>query len=299
MTEGEAWAEELLRELRSRRYRPRAWTCFLATSFARAHGVRQQRRREHRQALLAGAVGLTAWVAVAPVRPWLALAGALWSLLVTAMLDSHLGMLENNDGQPLHRLGLPNLLALARAATAPALPVVSPALLAILLIPVGISDGIDGPLARRRGEETRLGAWLDGSVDTLVLSAAAVWQGARARALRRAGSRRAAPAGRRRLRSCRRGRRPRNLRPHRGSRRAAPASDVSGIAGRACPPPGERRLRARVSSRRGRDGRRARARRNGAHRGCLIRRPGHALAGARGGLRGVRRDRRQQHRLPT
>jgi phosphatidylglycerophosphate synthase len=46
--------------------------------------------------------------------------------------------------------------------------------LAILLIPVGISDGIDGPLARRRGEETRLGAWLDGSVDTLVLSAAAV-----------------------------------------------------------------------------------------------------------------------------
>jgi phosphatidylglycerophosphate synthase len=174
MTEGEAWAEELLRELRSRRYRPRAWTRFLATSLARAHAVRQQRRREHRQALLAGAVGLTAWVAVAPVRPWLALAGALWSLLVTAMLDWHLGMLESNDGQPLHRLGLPNLLALARAATVPALPVVSPALLAVLLIPVGISDGIDGPLARRRGEETRLGAWLDGSVDTLVLSAAAV-----------------------------------------------------------------------------------------------------------------------------
>jgi len=174
VTEGEAWAEELLRELRSRRYRPRAWTCFLATSFARARAVRQQRRREHRQALLVGAAGLTGWVAVAPVRPWLALAGALWALLVTAMLDWHLGMLETDDGRPLHRLGLPNLLTLARAATVPALLVVSPTVLAILLIPVGVSDGIDGPLARRRGEETRLGAWLDGSVDTLVLSAAAV-----------------------------------------------------------------------------------------------------------------------------
>ena len=174
MTEGEVWAEELLRELRSRRYRPRAWRCFLSESFARAHAVRQQRRCEHRQALFVGAVGLTGWVAVAPVRPWLALAGALWSLLVAAMLDWHLGMLENDGGRPLHRLGLPNLLTLARAATVPALAVVSPLLLAILLIPVGISDGIDGPLARRRGEQTRLGAWLDGSVDTLVLSAAAV-----------------------------------------------------------------------------------------------------------------------------
>jgi cardiolipin synthase len=173
VTEGEAWAAELLRELRSHRYRPRAWTRFLAKSLARAHAVRQERRREHHQALLVGAVGLTAWVAVAPVRPWLALAGALWALLVTAMLDWHLGMLEDNDGRPLHRLGLPNLLTLVRAATLPALPVVPPALLAMLLVPVGITDAIDGPLARRRGEETRLGAWLDGGVDTLVRSAAA------------------------------------------------------------------------------------------------------------------------------
>jgi cardiolipin synthase (CMP-forming) len=173
VTEGEAWAEQLLRELGSRRYRPRAWTRFLATSFARARAVRQERRREHHQALLVGAVGLTAWLAVAPFRPWLALAGVLWSLLVTAMLDWHLGMLEDNDGRPLHRLGLPNLLTLVRAATLPALPVVPPALLAMLLVPVGITDAIDGPIARRRGEETRLGAWLDGTVDTLVRSAAA------------------------------------------------------------------------------------------------------------------------------
>jgi CDP-diacylglycerol--glycerol-3-phosphate 3-phosphatidyltransferase len=174
MTEGEAWAEELLRELRAGRYRPRAWRRFLSESFARAHAVRHERSREHRQALLVGAAGLIAWVAVVPVRPWLALAGALWALLATAMLDWHLGMLEDNDGRPLHRLGVPNLLTLVRAATLPALPVVPPTLLAMLLVPVGITDALDGPLARRRGEETRLGTWLDGGVDTLVLSAAAV-----------------------------------------------------------------------------------------------------------------------------
>jgi phosphatidylglycerophosphate synthase len=174
VTEGETWAEELLSELRAGRYRSRAWSRFLGESFARAHAVRRERRREHRQVLIVGAAGLTASVAVAPVSPWLALAGALWALLVTAMLDWHLGMLEDNDGRPLHRLGLPNLLTLVRAATLPALPVVPPVLLAMLLIPVGITDAIDGPLARRRGEETRLGAWLDGGVDTLVRSAAAV-----------------------------------------------------------------------------------------------------------------------------
>jgi CDP-diacylglycerol--glycerol-3-phosphate 3-phosphatidyltransferase len=174
VTEAEAWAEELLSALRAGRYRPRAWSRFLGESFARAHAVRRERRREHRQSLLVGAAGLTASVAVAPVSLSLALAGALWALLVTAMLDWHLGMLESDDGQPLHRLGLPNLLTLARAATVPALPVVSPTVLAIMLIPLGITDAIDGPLARRRGEETRLGAWLDGSVDTLVLSATAV-----------------------------------------------------------------------------------------------------------------------------
>lgn len=174
MSDGEAWARELLRELRSGRYRLRSWTRFFARSFQRAHSVRNARRREHRQVLLVGAAGLAAWSAVAAFRPWLALAGALWWLLVTAMLDWHLGMLEDDRGRPMHGLGLPNLLTLARAAVIPALPIVSPSLLVALLLPAGLSDAIDGPLARRRREETRLGVWLDGSVDTLVLSAAAV-----------------------------------------------------------------------------------------------------------------------------
>jgi phosphatidylglycerophosphate synthase len=174
VTEGEAWARELLRALRADGYRPRAWLRFLARSFERARRTRRGRRREHRQAMLVGAAGLAVWAGVASVRPWLALAGALWWLLTVAMLDWHLGMLEDEDGRRLHRLGLPNLLSLARAAAVPVLPVASPGLLATILIPAGLADSVDGPLARRRGEETRLGVWLDGGVDTLVLSAAAV-----------------------------------------------------------------------------------------------------------------------------
>lgn len=177
MTEGEAWARELLSELRADHYRARSWLRFLAHSFERARATRQTRRREHRQALLLGAGGVAGWGAVAFFQPWLALAGALWWTSVVVMLDWHLGMLEDEHGRTLQRLGLPNLLSLARAGLVPALPVASPALLAALLIGAGVSDVIDGPLARRAGGQTRLGVWLDGSADTLVVSAAAVGAG--------------------------------------------------------------------------------------------------------------------------
>ncbi len=174
MSEGEAWARELLAELRAQRYRPHAWLRFLAHSFERARANRQKRRYEHRQGLLLGAAGVAAWAAVASIHPWLALAGALWWTLVIVMLDWHLGLLEDEHGRPLSGLGSPNLLALGRAGIVPVLPVASPALLAVLVIGAGISDVVDGPLARRRSEETRLGVWLDGAADTLVVSAAAV-----------------------------------------------------------------------------------------------------------------------------
>jgi phosphatidylglycerophosphate synthase len=174
VTAGEAWARDLLEELRAHRYQPRAWARFLARSFARARATRVERAREHRQTLLAGAAGLAVWAAVAGFHPWLALAGTAWWLLAIAMVDWHLGMLEDESGQPLPRLGLPNLLSLARAAIVPVLLVAPPALLAAMLIAAGATDAIDGRLARARGEETRLGLWLDGGADALMLSAAAV-----------------------------------------------------------------------------------------------------------------------------
>lgn len=174
MTAGQEWTREVLRELRAQRYRPTAWTRFLTSSFARARVTRAERAVGHRQVLRVGAAGVVAWTAVAVFRPWLALAGAIWWTSALAMVDWHLGMLEDDAGRPLHRLGLPNLLSLGRAAVVPALVVAQPGLLAALLIPAGLTDAVDGPLARSRGEQTRLGVWLDGGVDALVLSAAAI-----------------------------------------------------------------------------------------------------------------------------
>lgn len=174
MTEGEAWARGLLSELRADGYRARAWLGFLACSFERAHTNWRQRPRERRQVFGVAVAGLAGWGTVALVRPWLAVAGALWWLVVIAMLGWHLGMLEDKHGRPLPRLGLANLLSLARLAAVPALPVASPALLAAILIPAGVTDVIDGAVARRRQEATRLGVWLDGSADTLLLSTAAL-----------------------------------------------------------------------------------------------------------------------------
>lgn len=175
MTEGERWARELLAELRAARFTPRALVRFLARSFARAGERRRERSRERREALVLGAAGLAGWAGVALAgRPGLAAAGAGWWLLVWLMLDWHLGMLERPDGTPIGRLGAANLLGLLRAGLVPALPAVSPAVLAALLAAAGAADVLDGPLARARGEVTRLGLWLDGAVDALVLPVAAV-----------------------------------------------------------------------------------------------------------------------------
>lgn len=175
MTDGERWARELLAELGSARYRPRAWLRFLARSFARAAERRRERRREHRQALVLGVAGLCAWGAVAAAgRPALALAGIGWWSLVVLMLDWHLGMLERRDGSPLGGLGPGNVLSLLRIGLVPALPALSPALLAAALLTAGVVDVVDGRLARARNEVSRLGFWLDGAGDSFVLGVGAL-----------------------------------------------------------------------------------------------------------------------------
>lgn len=174
MTEGERWTRVVLAELRARRYRPAAWWRFLADSLDRARAQRASNARAHRQTLVIGALGLGAWCFAAPWHPAGATAGAAWWLLVVVMLDWHLGMLEHPDGQPLGRIGLPNLLGLARLAIVPVVPLVPPWAVACLLLASGATDVADGRIARRRGEETRLGRWLDGAADAAVLIAASV-----------------------------------------------------------------------------------------------------------------------------
>lgn len=78
-------------------------------------------------------------------------------------------------------LNLPNLLSLARlAAGVPAIWAILEhrfTLALVVLLIAGISDALDGPLARRRGEVTQLGAYLDPVADKLLLSGSylALW----------------------------------------------------------------------------------------------------------------------------
>jgi len=175
VTEGERWARELLVELRAARFRPRAWVRFLHRSFARASERRRERARAHRQTVALGASGLAVWGGIALAgHPALAAAGAAWWLLIVLMLDWHLGLLERPDGRPLSGLGRANFLSTLRAAAAPAMFVLPPWLLAVALFVACAADVLDGRLARARDETTRLGLWLDGVADGVVLGAVAL-----------------------------------------------------------------------------------------------------------------------------
>jgi cardiolipin synthase len=174
-TEGELWAEELLDELRRARFVPSAWLRFLSASFVRARHNRRRHARAHRQLLALAGVGLAACVSgAAPGRPLLATVAAGWWLLLLLMADWHLGMLERPDGRRLGGLGVANTLTLLRAAAVPLLPALAPIALGLAVLAAGLSDVADGWLARARAEASRFGAWLDGAVDGVLLSVAAV-----------------------------------------------------------------------------------------------------------------------------
>lgn len=165
------WTEETLASLRAARYTPRAWATFLAASLRRARELRAVYPHAHRRLLALAGAGTAVWLAVGLAGEGrLAAAGGLWWLAACAMTDWHLGLLDGRD-----RLGAANTLTLLRAGAVPAIVLLSraPAGLA-LFAAAGLSDVADGYLARARDETTRLGLWLDGSVDGLLLAAVAV-----------------------------------------------------------------------------------------------------------------------------
>jgi phosphatidylglycerophosphate synthase len=168
-TDGERWTAYELEHLRRGHFRPSAWRRFLARTFERARAERRVRPQAHRQVVLAAIVAAAAWTVAAVLwEPVPAAAGAAWSIGVALMADWHLGML---DGQ--RRLGAATVVTLGRGALVPVLAFVPPTAIALLYAAARASDLVDGRLARARGESTRLGAWLDGSVDALLLAAAA------------------------------------------------------------------------------------------------------------------------------
>ena len=174
-SEGELWAEGLLGELRRRHFQPDAWMQFFGASFARARRNRREHRLAHQQVLALAAIGLSAGVGVAASgRPLLGIIAACWWLLVLLMVDWHLGMLRRADGRAIAGLGVANTLTLLRAAAIPLLPVLAPTALGLSVLAAGLTDVADGVAARMRAQASRLGAWLDGAVDGILLSVAAV-----------------------------------------------------------------------------------------------------------------------------
>jgi CDP-diacylglycerol--glycerol-3-phosphate 3-phosphatidyltransferase len=166
-----AWTREVLAELRASRFGLRAWIRFRRRSFARAREQRRAHPLAHQQVLVLASVGPVAYAGAAVAgRAELAAAGVAWWLLVVLMADWHLGMLDGLKG-----LGSANVISLLRAGTPPSLLGlgISPIAVAIFAA-AGVADVLDGAVARRRGEETRFGFWLDGAADGFVIGAAAL-----------------------------------------------------------------------------------------------------------------------------
>jgi phosphatidylglycerophosphate synthase len=180
-TEGERWAAAALTDLRSGRYRPRAWAVFLRASLERSRATRAERPQLAAQAARWGVGGGAAWIAMCALarrrhapQPSAA-AGLAWWLLVWRMLDWHLGMAESDDGLPRDRLSAADAVTLARFWLVPLLPAWSRSesgLPAVILLG-GATDWLDGRLARRCGR-TRLGRDLDTTADLAFFGAAAI-----------------------------------------------------------------------------------------------------------------------------
>jgi hypothetical protein len=138
-----AATNQLLAELRDGRWRPRAWSRFLAGATRRS--LRQARQRPRALA------EITALHAVFAVR---ARGGHVWTVLSWALAATHLGMLEEQRS-----IGWANAITLTRANL--------PALARGWWLPILAlgSDVADGRLARGLGTASPFGASADALAD--------------------------------------------------------------------------------------------------------------------------------------
>jgi cardiolipin synthase (CMP-forming) len=196
MAEPPDFVLDLLTELRRGGYRLAGWRRFFARSWgqaratARAHPalVRSWGRAAAGLALAeAGALALEARLGAGETAQRAALPAA--AAFAYAQLDAyvHLGLHAPARGAPLHDdFGLPNTLTQARRALAGLLwahlwtgkPATQP-LAAAALLASGVSDVADGQLARRTGQISRLGQYLDAMADfsfALALGLTLAWR---------------------------------------------------------------------------------------------------------------------------
>ncbi len=179
LTEGERWTADALHELRRARYMPRAWRRFLRRSLERSGETRRARPRLTWQGRRWGVVGAVAWLGACRLAAgredlrFHPLGGLVWWAAVWQMLDWHLGMAEGGDGRPRDSLSPADAFSLVRFWLVPAIWGTERSELTAVIVLGGLTDWLDGELARRRGR-TRLGRDLDTTADLAFLGLAAV-----------------------------------------------------------------------------------------------------------------------------
>lgn len=167
-TEGERWTREQLELLLGARFTPRAVASFLVASQRRASDVRAARPELARQARTWTAVGAAAYLARAAAGSGQARSAAselaadlTWWTSTALMLDWHLGMVETPEGEP-RPLGPADAMTLARAWL---VPVAAHGPTPVVCAVAGLTDVLDGRLARAAAKPTRAGRDLEGLVD--------------------------------------------------------------------------------------------------------------------------------------
>lgn len=174
------FVEEHLVELRRARYRPSAWLVYVrrAVRLSRDHALtRRPALRSLGVTALAGfllllsaAVLLALQIDTGLARTFL-LATGLVLVAGVGWIAAHLPLLRGEDGQPLRRINLANLLTLARLVSIPAFVVFGLAgqpRLALLAYGAGaLTDVADGLVARLAHQRTALGRVFDPVVDIL------------------------------------------------------------------------------------------------------------------------------------
>lgn len=172
------FVEEYLIELRRERYTPAAFVRYVKRSSAQAR-LHAYRNPDGVRSVVTNGIsffilflalslvvarfldGALAYRLVIFQGAWIAI-GTTWMLL-------HLGLLRGADGKPLRRIGVPNQLSFFRLLMIPTIYLfivdghLGLALGAYFL--AGLSDILDGYIARRYGPTSRLGLVLDPIVD--------------------------------------------------------------------------------------------------------------------------------------
>jgi phosphatidylglycerophosphate synthase len=102
-------------------------------------------------------------------------AGSIWLALSCVWLLAHFGLARDKAGRRMERVNVPTLLTLLRSVLAPLIVVSAVSghsvLAGVLFAAGGISDILDGVIARRLGQTTRLGVVMDHLVDVVFIAA--------------------------------------------------------------------------------------------------------------------------------